>query len=197
MYDSVSSRSRAVTCGFAPCPRRCAVAGHRRRVSQAIGDTPPVMIGGGEGAGRDQRCPAGEGPGAGGIAAYGGSKAWASKLLARYDAEGEAAFEPRSKRPPSSPTATPQGVVDRILALRKTLAEQGLDAGPHTIGWHLAGQQTTVSVATISRILTRHGAVIPDPGKRPKRSYRRFGHVPFSGGVRARHRAGQCVLMMP
>jgi len=89
------------------------------------------MIGGGEGAARDQRCPAGEAPVAEVIAAYGVSKAWAYKLLARYDAEGEAAFEPRSKRPPSSPTATPQGVVDRILALRKTLAEQGLDAG-HT-----------------------------------------------------------------
>src|SRR5205823_2862674 len=31
-----------------------------------------------------------------------------------------------------------------------------------------------VSPATISRILTRHGAVIPDPSKRPKSSYRRF-----------------------
>jgi len=108
------------------------------------------------------------------IAAYGVSRAWVYKLLARYDAEGEAAFEPRSKRPRSSPTATSQPVVDRVLALRKTLTAQGLDAGPHTIAWHLTQEQITLSVATVSRILTRHGAVVPDPGKRPRNSYRRF-----------------------
>jgi transposase len=36
-------------------------------------------------------------------AAYGVSKGWVSKLVARYRAEGEAAFEPRSRRPKSSP----------------------------------------------------------------------------------------------
>jgi transposase InsO family protein len=64
--------------------------------------------------------------------------------------------------------------VDRILALRTQLTEQGLDAGPHTLAWHLAHEHHSVSVATISRILTRHGAVVPDPSKRPKSSYRRF-----------------------
>ena len=107
-------------------------------------------------------------------ATYGVHRAWVYRLLARFRAEGEAAFGPRSKRPRSSPTATPQPVVDRILALRKSLTGQGLDAGPHTIAWHLAHEHTTVSVATISRILTRHGAVVPDPRKRPKSSYRRF-----------------------
>jgi transposase InsO family protein len=112
------------------------------------------------------------------VTAYGVSRAWVYKLLARYDAEGEAAFEPRSKRPRSSPTATPRSVVDRVLALREELTKQGLDAGPHTLAWHLAhdlGQEhITVSTATISRILTRHGAVTPDPSKRPRSSYRRF-----------------------
>jgi transposase len=108
------------------------------------------------------------------IAAYGVSRAWLYKLLTRYDAEGEAAFEPRSKRPRSSPSATPQPVVDRVLALRAQLTGQGLDAGPHTIAWHLTQEGITVSTATISRILTRHGAVVRQPGKRPKSSYRRF-----------------------
>ena len=36
---------------------------------------------------------------------YGVSKGWVSKLVARYRAEGEAAFEPRSRRPKTSPTA--------------------------------------------------------------------------------------------
>lgn len=40
---------------------------------------------------------------------YGVSKGWVSKLIARYNAEGEGAFEPRSRRPKSSPgPSTPQ-----------------------------------------------------------------------------------------
>jgi hypothetical protein len=35
--------------------------------------------------------------------------------------------------------------VDRILALRKTLAGQGLDAGPHAIAWHLTQEGITVT----------------------------------------------------
>jgi transposase InsO family protein len=109
---------------------------------------------------------------------YGVSQPWISRLVARWRAEGDAAFEPRSKRPRSSSNATPQPVVDRVLAVRKQLTAQGLDAGPHTIAWHLthdlAQEHVTVSAATISRILTRHGAVIADPAKRPKSSYRRF-----------------------
>jgi transposase InsO family protein len=73
-----------------------------------------------------------------------------------------------------SPRATPQPVVDRILELRKALTEQGLDAGPHTICWHLAQAGITVSTATVPRILTRHGAITPDPRKRPKSSLRHF-----------------------
>lgn len=56
-----------------------------------------------------------------------------------------------------------------------SLAEQGLDAGADTIGWHLLHRhQVAVSRATIHRILTRHAAVVPDPGKRPRSSYLRF-----------------------
>ena len=108
-------------------------------------------------------------------ATYGVSKGWVSKLLARYRIEGEAAFEPRSRRPHSTPRATPPATVDLVLTLRKQLAEQGLDAGADTIGWHLEHHHhTTVSRATINRILTRSGAVTPEPAKRPKSSYIRF-----------------------
>jgi len=51
--------------------------------------------------------------------------------------EGEAAFEPRSRRPRTSPTAIPDTTVELIVRLRKELSGQGLDAGPHTIAWHL------------------------------------------------------------
>ena len=69
--------------------------------------------------------------------AYGVSQGWVSRLVARYRAEGEAAFEPRSRRPRTSPAAVSLGTVELIIRLRKELAGQGLDAGPHTIAWHL------------------------------------------------------------
>ena len=106
---------------------------------------------------------------------YGVSKGWVSKLIARYRAEGEGAFEPRSRRPVSSPGALDSAVVELILELRKKLVTAGLDAGPDTIAWHLAhhhGHQ--VSRSTISRHLARAGLVSPEPKKRPKSSYVRF-----------------------
>jgi DNA-binding transcriptional regulator LsrR (DeoR family) len=81
--------------------------------------------------------------------AYGVSQGWVSRLVARYRAEGEAAFEPRSRRPKTSPTATSATTVELIIRLRKQLSEQGLDAGPDTIAWHLRQHhQLAVSRAT-------------------------------------------------
>lgn len=92
-----------------------------------------------------------------------------------YRYGGDAAFEPRSRRPHTSPRATPPHTVELVTRLRKQLAEVGLDAGADTIGWHLTHHhQVTLSRATIHRILTAHGAVVPEPGKRPKSSYIRF-----------------------
>ena len=93
---------------------------------------------------------------------YGVARSWIYALLARYRAEGEAAFEPRSRRPKTSPSAISGSAADLIVGLRKDLAGQGLDAGPHTIAWHLHHHhQVTVSPATISRYLTRAGLVTP------------------------------------
>jgi transposase InsO family protein len=106
---------------------------------------------------------------------YGVSQGWVSRVMARYRAEGEAAFEPRSRRPHSSPAATAPESVELVLRLRKQLLEQGLDAGADTLAWHLCHHHATVvSRATIHRILTRHGAVVPEPKKRPRSSYIRF-----------------------
>jgi hypothetical protein len=68
---------------------------------------------------------------------YGVSPGWVSKLVARYRAEGEAAFEPRSRRPKRSPKATPGDVVALIVDLRRRLTAAGDDAGADTIRWHL------------------------------------------------------------
>src|SRR4051794_15700672 len=109
------------------------------------------------------------------VADYGVSKSWVYELLARYRAEGEQAFEPRSRRPLTSPHATPTATVELILRLRKQLREAGLDSGADTIEWHLTHRhQITVSRSTIHRILTRSGAITPEPSKRPRSSYLRF-----------------------
>ena len=108
-------------------------------------------------------------------ATYHVSTSWLYELLARYRAEGGAVFEPRSRRPATNPNATPLEVVDLIVRLRKELSDQGLDAGPDTICWHLAHHHdTTVSRATVARHLSARGLVVPEPKKRPKSSYLRF-----------------------
>ena len=100
-------------------------------------------------------------------AQYGVSQSWLFELLARYKTEGEAAFDPRSRRPRTVPTTTPAEVVNLILELREKLTATGLDAGAETIGWHLAHHHgVTVSRATISRYLTKAGLVVPEPKKR-------------------------------
>jgi transposase InsO family protein len=106
---------------------------------------------------------------------YGVSQSWISRLVARYRVEGEAAFEARSKRPGSSPSATASDVVDLVLTIRKHLERTGVDCGAHTICWHLQQHhQITLSASTVWRICTRAGLVTPEPKKRPKSSYNRF-----------------------
>jgi transposase InsO family protein len=106
---------------------------------------------------------------------YGVSQSWISRLMARYATEGEAAFQARSRRPHTSPNATDPAATELVLRLRKQLSDAGLDAGAETIGWHLTHHhRTTLSRATIHRILTRAGQVTPEPAKRPKASYLRF-----------------------
>jgi transposase InsO family protein len=107
--------------------------------------------------------------------AYGVSQPWISRLVARYRAEGDAAFEQRLRRPHTSPSRLPQNTIDLIIELREKLCSKGLDDGPHTIAWHLHHHhRLTVSPATISRHLSRAGLITPAPNKRPKASYIRF-----------------------
>lgn len=108
-------------------------------------------------------------------AAHGVSRSWVYECLARYRAEGEQGLHPRSRRPHSSPSRLAAEMEDQIVALRKDLAGQGLDAGPQTIAWHLAQRGDQVpSAATIWRVLSRRGLITPQPQKRPRSSYVRF-----------------------
>lgn len=106
---------------------------------------------------------------------YGVHRSWVYRLKSRYDQIGEAAFEPKSRRPHHSPAATPEATIQLVLSLRKRLTERGHDAGADTIGWHLEhDHHIALSRATVHRILVRHAEVVPDPAKRPKSSYIRF-----------------------
>lgn len=106
---------------------------------------------------------------------YGVSKSWVHKLVTLYNDGGYDALQPRSKRPLTSPNQTTPTVRDEIIRLRKTLAEDGLDNGAHTIAWHLTRTGFNApSPATIWRILSRGGFIDAEPKKRPHTSYIRF-----------------------
>ena len=106
---------------------------------------------------------------------YGVSRRWVHELVRRFEAEGEAGLAPRSRRPHTSPHRTRESVEDEIVELRKHLAEEGLDAGAHTIAFHLERRHGRApAVATIWKVLSRRGFVVPQPQKRPRSSYVRF-----------------------
>ncbi|GMM96719.1 integrase core domain-containing protein [Microbacterium luteum] len=105
---------------------------------------------------------------------YGVSKTLVHKLHHRWLTEGDAAFEPRSTRPRTSPNRTPDAVRDRVLRLRHDLTAAGHDAGADTICEHLHREHIEISRVTVWRILTTAGQVTPQPQKRPRSSWHRF-----------------------
>ena len=107
------------------------------------------------------------------------SRSWLYELIARYRELGDEGLRPLSKRPQRSPSRVPAAVEDEIIALRKELTQLGVDAGAHTIHYHLQRRhrrrrRSVPSVATIWRVLSRRGFVTPQPHKRPNSSWRRF-----------------------
>ena len=104
------------------------------------------------------------------------SRYWVQTLVKRYEAEGEAAFEPRSRRPHTSPRAISLDLEDQIIRLRQELSKPGLDTGAETIRSHLqtSGVNRLPATSTIWRALTRRGLVTPQPRKRPKGAGKRF-----------------------
>lgn len=106
---------------------------------------------------------------------YGLSRQHIYRLLARYRQGGLEAVDPRSRRPASNPRAVSDEVIVAVVLRRKQLVDDGLDAGPVTLQWHLAHQGLPVpSTSTIRRILDHHGLVTAQPRKRPKSSFIRF-----------------------
>lgn len=106
---------------------------------------------------------------------YGVSRRWVITLVQRYEAEGDAGLEPRSRRPLRSPNRTDPAIEDEIVAIRKNLDKAGHEAGAATIAFHLDRRHGhSPAVSTIWRILTERGFVTPQPHKRPKSSLLRF-----------------------
>ena len=63
-------------------------------------------------------------------AAHGVSKSYVGKLVGRFHQGGYGAIEPRSR---AAKRIRNHGIEDAIVALRKELADLGLDAGAQTI----------------------------------------------------------------
>ena len=117
---------------------------------------------------------------------HGISRSQFYEIRARAVREGSvAAVMPRRARARPD-RVTPAAVEALALRIRKELAEQGWDHGPLSVRARLLRlrdqghdhglftQAPVPSRATLARIFTRHGAVVPAPNKRPHVSYRAF-----------------------
>jgi putative transposase len=99
----------------------------------------------------------------------------------RARARVEGRWQPRSRRPKTTPHATPEPVVAEIVRLRHALApDNGADFIRDELaeiadvaGWAERGLRVPAR-ATINRVLDRHGLLEPSPRKRPRSSWRRF-----------------------
>jgi putative transposase len=98
--------------------------------------------------------------------------------------EAEGSWQPRSRRPKTSPGAAPAAVAAEIVRLRGELAPgNGADAiidalGPVAAAQDWAGRGWRVPHrSTVNKILKRAGLVKPEPRKRPRSSFRRFAYA--------------------
>lgn len=98
--------------------------------------------------------------------------------------EAEGSWQPRSRRPKTSPGATPAPVAAEVVRLRNALApDNGADAiiaalGPVAEQQDWAGRGWRVPHrSTVNKILKRAGLVRDEPRKRPRSSFRRFAYA--------------------
>jgi transposase InsO family protein len=95
-------------------------------------------------------------------------------LRRRHRLEGDLVLEPKSRAAHRVVNKTPPVVEDAIVTMRKQLVEEGLDAGPATIAFHLRQLPGLPSEATIWRILKARGCIVDDPSKAPTAARRSF-----------------------
>ena len=105
---------------------------------------------------------------------HGVTKSLIHKLHHRWLAEGDTAFQARSRRPASTPNRTPESIRARVLTLRHDLTDAGLDAGADTIQEHLTREGITLGRTTIWRIptvITHDGTVLAEFTLDPTKDY--------------------------
>jgi transposase InsO family protein len=107
--------------------------------------------------------------------ATGRSKTWVQRHVALYQGGGDEALVAHKRGPKVPPNLTSAVLEDEIVAWRKRLDDDGLDAGARTILWHMTqGGGVVPALSTIHRVLVRRGLVTPQPQKRPRSSWMRF-----------------------
>ena len=94
--------------------------------------------------------------------ATGRSKSWVHRHVALYRDGGDEALIPLKRGPKVPANLTSATTEGEIVAWRKRLADDGLDAGACTIAWHLNQSGAEVpALSTIHRVLRRRGFVTP------------------------------------
>jgi len=95
---------------------------------------------------------------------------------ARFMADGIEGLLPRSRRPVSSPGATPPEMIELLLAKHDALVADGWDGGARSVrNWLLLeGVEGLPSWRTVHKYLADHGRTEPTPTKRPRSSFKRF-----------------------
>jgi transposase len=99
------------------------------------------------------------------------------KYRRRFRERGIDGLQELSRRPLTSPGQTSPEIEDIVVRRRKQLIEQGCDHGPQSTVWSLQREGTVdvvPSASTVWQILTRRGAITPQPQKRPKSATKRF-----------------------
>lgn len=97
------------------------------------------------------------------------------RALARRVGVVDAVTAERRGRQRRPDLATVPAVEAAAIRIRKELAEQGWDHGPLSVRHTMLAQGLPApSRATLARVFTRHGMVVPQPSKRPRSSWRRF-----------------------
>ncbi|MDR1293726.1 MAG: DDE-type integrase/transposase/recombinase [Bifidobacteriaceae bacterium] len=100
------------------------------------------------------------------------------KIRGRADALDNPGEVPlaQSRAPKTSPARTDPATEELALRSRADLRSEGWDHGPRSVHDRLvrAGHTDVPSRATLARIFTRHGAVVPEPKKRPRSADKRF-----------------------
>lgn len=109
-------------------------------------------------------------------AEHGVSRAWFYKVRKRALEGGAlAATQPARPVPKTSPNKISAAVEELAVRVRKELAEEGWDCGPISVHDRLVRLGLPApSRATLARIFTARGMVVPEPKKRPRASYQRF-----------------------